>query len=192
MMVKICGITNREDAQAAIDHGASALGFIFYPRSPRYVSPEQAANIIAALQSRVWNVGVFVDEPRERVSAVMSQVGLDIAQLHGNESPAEYPAGARVWKAWRIRGVFEPSEHQSSSAEAVLLDGPATGVSFDWTMAAQMDGKVIIAGGLDETNVRDAIDRSSPWGVDASSRLEYAPGKKDHNKLQRFLKAALR
>jgi phosphoribosylanthranilate isomerase len=192
MMVKICGITNRDDAQAAVDHGASALGFIFYPRSPRYVSPEQAAEIIAGLGSRVWNVGVFVDEPGDRVSAVMSQAGLDIAQLHGDESPSDYPAGARVWKAWRIRGAFDPAEHQNSSAEAVLLDGPATGVSFDWTMAAQMDGKVIVAGGLDESNVREAIDRAKPWGVDASSRLEYAPGKKDHIKLQRFLKAALK
>jgi phosphoribosylanthranilate isomerase len=191
MMVKICGITNPEDAQAAVDYGASALGFIFYPKSPRYVTPVQAAGIIASVRGRVWNVGVFVDEPPSRVAEICSQAGLDVAQLHGSETPADYPAGLRVWKAERVKAGFEPRRLEDDPAEALLLDGPATGLSFDWSLAAPLQRKVIIAGGLDDSNVRDAMNLARPWGVDASSRLESAPGRKDHVKLERFLKAAL-
>ena len=191
MMVKICGITNPEDAQVAVDHGASAIGFVFYPKSPRYVTPAQAASILATLHGTVWKVGVFVDEPRRRVAEIASELGLDVAQLHGSETPADYPPGLRVWKAQRVHGDFDPAALEDNPAEALMLDGPAAGLSFDWSIAAQLRRKVIIAGGLDATNVREAIECAQPWGVDSSSRLENAPGRKDHGKLRRFLKAAL-
>ena len=192
MMVKICGITNREDALAAIEGGAAALGFNFYPASPRYITPEAAAEISAGLPG-VWKVGVFVDEAPERVLRIAQQAGLDIAQLHGSESRENYPQGIRVWKAIRVRDGQVP-KILDFRAEAVLLDGPATGQSFDWRNIPGMSrfaGKLILAGGLDAGNVRSAIEQAHPWGVDACSRLESAPGRKDHFKMAEFLKAAL-
>jgi phosphoribosylanthranilate isomerase len=189
MMVKICGITNREDALAAVDGGAAALGFNFYVASPRYIPPEQAAAIIALLPPAVWKAGVFVDEPPESVLRIARFAGLDIAQLHGSESPDEYPQGIRVWKAIRIRQGHVP-EAFDSSAEAVLLDGPASGETFDWVRIPQTPARLILAGGLDAANVRQAIEQVRPWGVDACSRLESAPGHKDHFKMAEFLKAA--
>jgi phosphoribosylanthranilate isomerase len=196
MMVKICGITNREDALAAIDGGAAALGFNFYPASPRYIAPEEAAEISAGLPAKwpaIWKVGVFVDEAPERVLRIARQAGLDIAQLHGSESRENYPRGIRVWKAIRVRGGQVP-ETLDCPAEAVLLDGPASGESFDWRSirgGQRYEGKLILAGGLDAGNVRQAIEQGRPWGVDACSRLESAPGRKDHFKMAEFLKAAL-
>jgi phosphoribosylanthranilate isomerase len=191
MMVKICGITNREDAETAIACGASALGFIFYPKSPRYVTPAQAAAIIGSLRTRVWNVGVFVDESPARVAQICAQADLDVAQLHGEETPAAYPPGMRIWKARRVGAHFDVGAHGNDPAEALLLDGPASGVAFDWNIAAHAGKKVILAGGLDAANVREAIRTALPWGVDACSRLEISPGKKDPVKLEQFLKAAL-
>jgi phosphoribosylanthranilate isomerase len=189
MMVKICGITNREDALAAIEGGATALGFNFYPASPRYIAPEKAADIAAGLP-RVWKVGVFVDEAPEQILAIAAQTGLDIAQLHGSESPENFPRGMRVWKAIRVRDGQIPKA-PDGPAEAVLLDGPASGKSFDWHGAASYPGKLILAGGLDAANVGSAIQQAHPWGVDACSLLESAPGRKDHFKMAAFLKAAL-
>jgi phosphoribosylanthranilate isomerase len=189
MMVKICGITNREDALAAIEGGAAALGFNFYSASPRYITPEVAAEIIAGLPA-VWRVGVFVDEAPEQVLRIAGQAGLDIAQLHGNELRENYPRGIRVWKAIRVRDGWVP-ETLDCPAEAVLLDGPASGESFDWRGVPRYAGKLILAGGLDADNVRQAIEQARPWGVDACSRLESAPGRKDHVKMAEFLKAAL-
>ena len=198
MMVKICGITNREDALAAIDGGAAALGFNFYPASPRYIAPERAAAIAATLPAGVWKVGVFVDESPETVLRTADQVGLDIAQLHGNESPEQYPRGIRVWKAMRVVGQ-DFSLPPAGPAEAVLLDGPASGQSFDWTWLTRPERPrqaedlphVILAGGLDAGNVREAIEQVHPWGVDACSRIESSPGRKDRFKMAAFLKAAL-
>ena len=192
MMVKICGITNREDALAAIEGGAAALGFNFYPASPRYITPEAAAEISAGLPG-VWKVGVFVDEAPERVLRIARQAGLDVAQLHGSESRENYPQGIRVWKAIRVRDGQVP-KILDFRAEAVLLDGPASGQSFDWRNIPGMSrfaGKLILAGGLDAGNVRSAIEQAHPWGVDACSRLESAPGRKDRFKMAEFLKAAL-
>jgi phosphoribosylanthranilate isomerase len=195
MMVKICGITNREDALAAIEGGAAALGFNFYPASPRYITPEQAAEIGAGLSvwPAVWKVGVFVDEAPERVLRIARQAGLDVAQLHGSESRENYPRSIRVWKAIRVRDGQVP-ETLDFPAEAVLLDGPASSESFDWQNISGMSrfaGKLILAGGLDAGNVRRAIEQAHPWGVDACSRLESAPGRKDRFKMAEFLKAAL-
>ena len=191
MMVKICGITNLEDAVAAVEGGASALGFNFWQRSPRYVTPESARSVIERLPATVWKVGVFVDEDAAAVSRIAREAGLDIVQLHGHETAANFPKDRRVWKAIRIRGSFDAAKLDEYPAEAILLDGPANGESFDWTLAASVSRKVILAGGLDADNVRRAIERAKPWGVDACSRLESGPGRKDHDKMARFLKAAL-
>ena len=191
MMVKICGITNVEDALAAIDGGAAALGFNFWPRSPRYVKPETARKIIAQLPGTVWKAGVFVDETARTVAETAREAGLDIAQLHGRETAADFPSGVPVWKAVRIGASFDSAMLDEYPAEAVLLDGPANGVPFDWTLAAGASKKVIIAGGLDAGNVARAIEQARPWGVDACSRIESAPGRKDHRKMADFLKAAL-
>jgi phosphoribosylanthranilate isomerase len=191
MMVKICGITNIEDALVAIKGGASALGFNFWPRSPRYIPPESARRLIENLPSGILKAGVFVDEDRALVAQTARFVGLDIVQLHGRETPSDFPDGSRVWKAIRIRETFDPAAVDVGPAEALLLDGPANGVSFDWTIAARISTKVIIAGGLDADNVRRAIDQARPWGVDACSRIEISPGRKNHVRMAQFLKAAL-
>jgi len=190
MMVKICGITNAEDAFAAIDGGAVALGFNFWPRSPRYVRPDAAHKIIERLPATVWKAGVFVDEAAGVIAETVREAGLDIAQLHGRETPADFPPCVRVWKAVRIGARFDSAAVDEYPAEAILLDGPANGVPFDWTLAASVSKKVIIAGGLDAGNVRRAIAQGRPWGVDTCSGIESAPGRKDHRKMAEFLKAA--
>jgi len=144
----------------------------------------------------VRRVGVFVDETVERMEEVARIAGLDIAQLHGDELPNSYPAALIVWKAARVTDgfTFEPYEH--TPAEALLLDGPAAdlyggaGQAFDWRLAAHSNKRIIIAGGLDASNVGRAIAIARPWGVDACSRIESAPGIKDHQKMTDFLLAA--
>jgi phosphoribosylanthranilate isomerase len=171
----------------------AALGFNFWPRSPRCVRPEQAAEIVAELPAALIKVGVFVNQPE--AGEVVRRVGLDVVQLCGEEAPADYPAGVRVWKAVRVGENFALPD---CPAEALLLDGPAGafygggGKTFDWRVAGGAAGrKIILAGGLDASNVREAIAAARPWGVDACSRLESSPGKKDHVKMAAFLKAAL-
>src|SRR5579872_2254971 len=163
MMVKICGITNLEDALAAVEGGASALGFNFWPRSPRYITPEGARKVIERLPEKVYKVGVFVDEEPGAVTAVASEAGLDVVQLHGRERANDFPAGLRVWKALRIGANFDRAALDRYPAEALLLDGPANGVAFDWTLAAGIERKVIVAGGLDAENVGKAIAQARPW-----------------------------
>lgn len=189
MMVKICGITNREDAVAAAEAGASALGFNFYRESPRAIAPERAADLGAGLA--VTKVGVFVNEPRETVARIMETAALDIAQVYGD---ALYP-GLRIWRACRISGALNlPAD---DSAEAFLLDGfsptayGGTGTTFNWSLAKGLPQRIILAGGLDAGNIRAAIEQARPWGVDACSRLESSPGVKDHEKMKKFIEAAL-
>ncbi len=197
VMVKICGITNREDALAAVAQGASALGLNFYPQSPRFVTPAQAAAIAVEVPDGILKVGVFVNESPARVAEIVSLAGLDVAQLHGEENPADYPAGLRIWKALRVGADFDPAAAAALPAEALLLDGPAgalyggSGESFDWSRAAGLPQRVIIAGGLDASNVRRAIEIARPWGVDACSCIEKQPGLKDHSKMAAFVQAAL-
>jgi phosphoribosylanthranilate isomerase len=194
MMLKICGITNPEDAQAAMDAGAGAIGFNFYPRSPRYIAPERACAIATA--AGIWRVGVFVNEPRAHVEQVARVAALDVAQLHGDESPADYPATLPVWKAARVTAGFDFTPFESCPAEAILLDGPAAelyggaGLAFDWTVASALRKRIILAGGLDASNVARAVKLAHPWGVDACSKIESSPGKKDHRKMREFLQAA--
>ena len=194
MILKVCGITNQEDSDAAIAGGATAIGFNFYPRSPRYIAPERAAEIASA--PGVRRVGVFVNEDRKRVEEIARIAALDVAQLHGEEAPADYPASVAVWKAARVTAGFDFAQYDHCPAEALLLDGPAaelyggSGRTFDWRLAGVAPRRIILAGGLDASNVARAIALVRPWGVDACSRIESAPGKKDHKKMTEFLQAA--
>jgi phosphoribosylanthranilate isomerase len=189
MMVKICGITNHEDAAAAVQSGASAIGFNFYAKSRRYVTPAQAAEIGAGL--KVLRVGVFVNEAPARIDEIAQIAGLDIAQLHGDETPHEMPK-LTVWKAFRSSVPWTAELFNSYPADAYLLDGiePGSGQPFAWDRVPVVGHRIILAGGLDDTNVAEAIRTLRLWGVDACSRLEKSPGIKDHQKVLRFVKAA--
>ena len=197
MIVKICGITNREDAQAAVDGGVTALGFIFYEKSPRYIAPEHAARIIERLPTGVWKVGLFVNVAPAEVVRIRKAAGLDIVQLQGDEPPEDLPAEGRVWKTMHVDGPLNTARMDAYRAEAFLLDTPSeevyggTGCTFDWSKATGTGRRIVLAGGLDAENVRAAIRQVRPWGVDACSRLESSPGRKDHVRVARFLKAAL-
>lgn len=182
MMVKICGITRREDAVAAAEAGASAIGFIFYKPSPRYVSPEKARELGDGLAP--WKVGVFVEESAPFIDYVMRKADLDVAQVYGGE----IPAGKRIWRAFRLEpggGAFDPQ-----GAEAVFLDGMRNGERFAWFDVRPSYPRVVIAGGLNGESVAEAIRVCRPWGVDASSGLEISPGIKNHEKVRRFIEAA--
>ncbi|MGA3027582.1 MAG: phosphoribosylanthranilate isomerase [Bryobacteraceae bacterium] len=193
MMVKICGITRAEDALAAVEAGASALGFNFYAASPRYLTPAAAAAIAEQLPARAVKVGVFVNEAPASVAAIARAVKLDVVQLHGGEAPA----GFRYWRACRVSADAVLDLESAAGAEAILLDTAVpglhggTGHSFAWQLARIEGWRVIVAGGLDAGNVREAIRAARPWGVDACSRIESAPGRKDHRKMTDFIHAAL-
>ncbi len=198
MILKICGITSQADADAAVEAGPTPSASIF-ARSPRYVAPERAAAIRTA--AGVRRVGVFVNEARVWVEETARVATLDVVQLHGDEAPEDYPAGV-VWKAVRVGADFDwahygcPSRASAPLPEALVLDGPAgelyggAGRTFDWTLAGGFGQRIILAGGLDSSNVARAIELARPWGVDACSRIESAPGKKDHQKMSDFLRAA--
>mgnify|MGYP001035465370 CR=1 FL=1 len=195
--VKICGITNLEDARAAIESGADTLGFVF-ARSPRQVTPEQAGHIVTQLPPFVCKVGVFVDSDIEVIREIMSVCGLDLAQLHGSEDPDYckmlFP---HAIKSFRVRDESVLATIPQYKASAYLLDSydtnlrGGTGQSFNWDIAkkAKRYGPIILAGGLTADNVRQAIATVQPYAVDVSSGVEAAPGKKDHAKLRTFLEA---
>ena len=193
MILKVCGVTSAEDARAAIDSGATAIGFNFYPRSPRYITADGAAAIPTP---GVRRVGVFVNQSPLRIALIARVAALDTAQLHGDEPPADYPEGLAVWKAVRVSPGFDFAPFAALPVEALLLDGPAaqlyggSGLTFDWSLAAACPRRIIVAGGLDASNVARAVELAHPWGVDACSRIESAPGKKDHQKMHLYLQAA--
>ena len=200
--IKICGITNLDDALLAAELGADALGFIFYAQSHRQVDAETARSIIAQLPPFVAAVGVFVDEAAAVVRDLAVQAGLDWVQLHGQESP-EYCRSLerKVIKAFRIQdesSLIRLADYQGA-AQAMLLDtykkGQAggTGEIFDWHLArkAKQYGPIILAGGLTAENVAQAIATVGPAAVDAASGTEAALGKKDPKKLRAFFKAAV-
>jgi phosphoribosylanthranilate isomerase len=200
-IIKVCGITSVADALHAAAHGATALGFVFYPGSPRYLRPAQAALITACVPAGVLRVGLFVNEPPDVVRNTASVARLDVVQLHGDETPeacAEL-SDLRVWKAFRVSGMFETERLAAYGCEAFLLDAASedgsyggTGTTFPWGIAveAKRHGKIIVAGGLDASNVADLIRQVAPWGVDASSKLERQPGAKDPDMVSRYLEAA--
>lgn len=196
--VKICGITNLEDAEFAVECGVDALGFVFYKKSPRFIAPEIAASIISRLPSSLEKVGVFVNEPAEKINTIAEKAGLTIAQLHGDEPPEiirrmKIP----VIKAIRIRSGETLPAMENYSVKAFLLDSftdsyGGSGRTFDWGIAleAKRYGEIIVSGGLTPANVEEAIKRVKPFGVDVSSGVELAPGKKDKNKVLQFVKRA--
>ncbi len=189
MMVKICGITNQADAEMCVEAGASALGFNFFPPSPRFIDPAVAAAIAGTIPAGVTKVGVFAGKEAVEIEQMTRDAGLDVAQVYGSSRPA-----IRFWRACH---AGDYSTELADGAEAVLLDTPGgkmpggTGATFDWARARGLAPRVIIAGGLDETNVRVAIAAAQPWGVDACSRLESSPGRKDARKVRNFIRAAL-
>ncbi|MGB5875257.1 MAG: phosphoribosylanthranilate isomerase [Bacteroidota bacterium] len=196
--IKICGITNLQDALAATDAGAHALGFVFAPSSPRCISPENAAEIIRQLPPFVQTVGVFVDAERSVVNDVIRECGIDTLQLHGQETPSEttgYPV--RVVKGFRISGAADLESLSRYRVSAYLLDTyvpgleGGTGKTFDWTLAgeARHFGRIILSGGLRDENVGEAIRTARPYAVDVSSGLENSPGKKSVEKMIRFVEA---
>lgn len=198
--VKICGITCLEDALTAVDAGADALGFVFFPASPRHVSPEQAAEIIRALPPFVQTVGLFVNEDPPTVNTIADRCGLDIIQLHGEETPAYCTAiRRRVLKAFRVRDRHTLDSLPQYHVAGYLLDAwsPAaqggTGQTFNWDIAAeavQSGRRIILAGGLTPENIAESICQVRPYGVDVSSGVEYAPGRKDADKIRTFITRA--
>jgi phosphoribosylanthranilate isomerase len=197
--VKICGITNQDDALTAVDAGADALGFVFCDRSPRCVSPQRAAAIIAQLPPFVQAVGLFVDEQAERVNWTADFAGLDLVQLHGDEDP-DYcrEIRRRVIKAIRVRDHSSLAAMGKFPVAGYLLDAwspdahGGTGKSFDWSIAreAARNRSIILAGGLSTENVRDAVDVARPYAVDVSSGVEASPGIKDPGKVRDFIRQA--
>jgi phosphoribosylanthranilate isomerase len=208
VFVKICGITRPEDADLAVELGASALGFIFWPGSPRYISHESAAEIVRRNAGRVQSVGVFVDQPPEEVMHIMDVVGLDIAQLHGSESPeycrqilqraAPSPEGRRqVIKAIGLQDGGPPMLDQYDAGMLILIDAHdpsrygGTGRTVNWNSARGIAAarKTILSGGLNPENIVRAVETVRPYGVDASSGVESAPGVKDAARLKLFFEA---
>jgi phosphoribosylanthranilate isomerase len=201
MFVKVCGITNDEDALLAVAVGATAVGFVFAPGSPRQVRPREVRDIIRRLPPGTPTIGVFRDERRERVVEVVNSIGLTGAQLHGREHPSEVR-----WVAERVPFVIQafPAGDPAmggaagAGADVVMIDAPEPGSGrvFDWSLAegAPSGIPVVLAGGLDDANVADAIRRVRPWGVDVSTGVETEPGsgRKDPRRLRRFVEAARR
>jgi phosphoribosylanthranilate isomerase len=195
--VKICGLTRREDARLAADLGASALGFVFWPRSPRYVDPRDVRAILAGVPG-VMAVGVFVDQPLDEVRGIARDLDLDAVQLHGTES-AEYclAVGRPVIKAATVESSDGSSVRDVPADALLLLDAHdplrrgGTGRTIDWDAAAEMARRrpVILSGGLRPDNVSDAISRVRPYAVDVSSGVERHPGEKDPDKLRAFVAA---
>jgi phosphoribosylanthranilate isomerase len=198
--VKICGITNVEDALASVKHGADALGFVFYPKSPRSVEPETAKSIVKSLPPFVTSVGVFVDEARQKIEEIISYVGLDIIQLHGSEPPEHCNLHKKAIKAIRVKELPDLEILESyKSAYAFLLDTYSsesfggTGQTFNWEIAveAKKFGNIILAGGLTPDNIEQAIKVVTPYGVDVSSGVEGTiKGEKDHAKVKLFIERA--
>jgi phosphoribosylanthranilate isomerase len=197
--VKVCGISRPDDAAFAVALGASAIGFVFWPESPRYVEPIRAREIADALPDGVLAVGVFVDQPVRRVVEIADTVGLDAIQLHGNESVSDF-AGLRqrVIKAVAVGASFDPASVDAFPENVTLLldaHDPirrgGTGRTIDWTIAAAVAARrdTILSGGLNAANVVDAIAQVRPRMVDVSSGVETAPGRKDHTKLREFFAA---
>jgi phosphoribosylanthranilate isomerase len=201
--VKICGITNPDDAAAAVDAGADALGFVFYRKSPRYVEPQVVKSIVAGLPPFILTVGVFVNEEVKVVRDLMDSCGLALAQLHGEESAGYCETlGRPVIKAIRLKdrtSLLALAEYKGrAQVRGFLLDAFApdthggTGRTTDWTIAAELAQSlsVILAGGLTSDNVATAVATVKPYAVDVSSGVEASPGKKDHAKIRAFVEAA--
>ena len=197
--VKICGITQFEDARDAALLGADAIGLNFYPNSPRYIEPSRAAKIIEKLPPFVTAVGIFVNhrDPQSLEDFALS-LGLQAVQLHGNETPdyCSMIQRVKVIKAFRVDSNFRVDVLRNHGSGTFLLDGcaPGAGTSFEWELAfgANAFGSIIIGGGLTPGNVPRVINTLHPFGVDVASGVESRPGKKDYDKMRRFIEAVER
>jgi phosphoribosylanthranilate isomerase len=197
-LIKICGITNLNDAHAAIAAGADALGFNFYKLSPRYIAPESAREIINTLPDSILTVGVFVNEGSpEAVRSIANQAGVKAVQLHGDESPDYCRALNSVIKTFAVsKDKFDIKQIESYEVDAIMLDTKdnrlrgGTGRVFDWSIAQQVSQlvpKLYLAGGLSPENVSEAIEMVQPYAVDACSSLEDKPGIKNHERMRVFV-----
>jgi phosphoribosylanthranilate isomerase len=202
LFVKICGITRAADAAAAVEAGADAVGFVFWRRSPRAIDPKTARAIAAGLPPSIVRVGVFVDPLPEEASWIAEEAGLDVLQFHGSEPPESLLAlPRRCWKAVGVGRDFVAADalRYEGKAAGILLDTRGegaqggTGRTFDWALAREVRKRasfLLLAGGLDPENVAAAIRAVSPDGVDVSSGVESAPGRKDKARVKAFIEAA--
>ncbi len=195
--IKICGVTNISDARLAVECGVDALGFIFYPKSQRYVEPAKAKEIIGELHHETMSVGVFVNHEVQEVKEIAQLCGLDLIQLHGDESPqycAQFPASSLI-KAVSCRTEEEVHELRNYSVGAILMDARdperygGTGKNSDWRLAIRVKEThpLILAGGLNKKNIRKAIETVRPQAVDINSGVEISPGKKDPRKVREIV-----
>lgn len=198
MLIKICGLTRQQDADLAVALGAGALGFVFWPKSPRCIDPDRARAIVASLPAFVTPVGVFVNQSAHEVNDLADRVGLGAVQLHGDETvSALAEIGRPVVKAVTI-GTAEAAARIWPDRVTLLIDAHdpgrrgGTGLVADWDVAARLAARrrTLLAGGLTATNVAEAILRVAPFGIDVSSGVESAPGIKDHDRLRAFFEAA--
>ncbi len=197
--VKICGITNIDDALASVEYGADAIGLVFHPMSPRVVTPEAAKKIISALPPFVTTIGVFVDKRKREIEKIISHVGLDAVQLHGTEPPDACRINRKVIKAIRVKELTDLEPLKTYKVSAFLLDTYSphavggTGRIFNWNIAveAKKFGPIILAGGLNSENIEEAIRWVRPYGIDVATGVEgKQKGKKDHKKLRIFIEKA--
>lgn len=197
--VKICGVRSLDEAEAAIEYGADALGFNFWPHSPRFIMPCDAQEIIKKLPPVVSCIGVFVNEEPERIIEIASATGLNGIQLHGDETPdiCSRLGGLKLIKAFRVGADFDLNRIKDYNVNSVLLDTKVknnyggTGERFDWSIAieAKRFAPIILAGGLSAENVAEAIEYAHPMAVDVCSGVEAEPGRKDISKIRDFMKA---
>jgi phosphoribosylanthranilate isomerase len=202
LFVKICGITSIEDGLAAAEAGADAVGFVFWPGSPRRIDARRARAIGAQLPPSIVRVGVFVDAGRDRLARAADEARLDLLQLHGGEEPEAFSdLPRRAWKALRVGHDFAPAAalRYEGRAAGLLFDGWAgsapggTGRTFDWRRARALRAQlrfVMLAGGLTPANVAEAVRLAAPDGVDVSSGVERSPGRKDASRMRDFVAAA--
>jgi phosphoribosylanthranilate isomerase len=193
--VKICGLTNYKDAAAAMDMGADILGFNFYPKSPRFVSPEKATEIIKKLPAFVDIAGVFVNDSFDKIRKTISQCQLDWIQLHGDESPqfcqSFYSFDVKTMKALRVKDQTDIDRANSFFTDAILLDAfhpekyGGTGLIFDWNIIGHIGKRVFLAGGINPDNAAAAVELGV-YGIDVCSGIESQPGKKDHKKMRKL------
>jgi phosphoribosylanthranilate isomerase len=193
--VKICGLTNYDDASAAMDMGADLLGFNFYPKSPRYISPERAAKIINKLPGFMDIVGVFVNEPAEKIHEIRSICPLNWVQLHGDEDPrfcSDFRShNVKVMKAIRVKDQRDVERAEDFFTDAILLDAfdpnkyGGTGISFDWNIVGHINKRIFLAGGINPDNATRAVELGV-YGIDICSGIEASPGKKDKKLMKKL------
>lgn len=195
MKVKICGITNYDDAAAAIDMGADLLGFNFYQKSPRFIAPEKAAEIINRLPGFVDVAGVFVNASFDEIRETISVCPLNWVQLHGDETPhfcrSFLSLNVKTMKALRVKDQSDIQKAEDYFTDAILLDAfdpekyGGTGLTFDWNIVGHIGKRIFLAGGINPDNAAKAIELGV-YGIDICSGIEAAPGKKDHEKLRKL------